>query len=193
MTRHDEPDDDRALDRALAGLSPDMAPPDALRVATAARLAQAGLLRRVRPARRFQRVLAVAALVAFAFVVGRISALPSPDTGAIPTGEPSWALLLYDTVDAASAADVDLVSLYGAWATETRAAGRLTLAEKLGDEGALLRDGEAHAVADEGGLGIPSGVFIVQASDLETALALARGVPHHRLGGAVLVRRVEPT
>jgi hypothetical protein len=194
MTMQDDADD-HVLDDMLVALTPEVAPPDALRTATKRRLEESGLLQRRRPVSRFGRVAALAAMVTFAFMVGRISAEPA-NGGAAPIAhlpEPSWALLLYGTPDADTVSSaVDMVALYRAWATDERDAGRLTLAEKLGDEGAVLHADRVEDVPSEG-LGVPGGMFIVQAKDLAAAMELAKGMPHHRLGGTVLVQRIEAT
>lgn len=181
MTTHDDERD------PLAKLSPEVTPPDAVRVATARRLEEAGLLRRRTPSPAL-RMLAVAATVVFAFLVGRLSASPPPAMTA--QDGTSWALLLYGEPDGGPATEPERVALYRDWAVDTRAAGRLALAEKLGEDGALLGDGGTlpRSPAEE-----PSGVFVVRAPDLDGALDLARGMPHYRLGGRILVRKIEPT
>jgi hypothetical protein len=105
----------------------------------------------------------------------------------VPDPRPLYMLLLYDVTPTPPEEEAARVSEYGAWARRVGAGGNLKGAEKLKDETIVL--GPAFAGREEGTLG---GFFVIAAETRERALEIARGCPHLRYGGRVVVRPVDP-
>lgn len=113
---------------------------------------------------------------------------------ATPAG-PLFLLLLYEGPDFAPDRSVgQLVTEYGAWARSLREAGVLVRAEKLAGDGAwVVRAPETSGEGVGPGSSAPSGFYLITAPDYEAAVRIARASPHVRYGGAVSVRRIDPT
>jgi hypothetical protein len=108
-----------------------------------------------------------------------------------------WLLLLVEDerYDAPtdSAAVAARVAEYGAWAGELAQAGQLVRANELGPERTVLRQGAPDVRVMVGAAsGEVTGYFIVTAPSRDAAEAIARGSPHVRHGGVVVVRPVVP-
>jgi len=86
------------------------------------------------------------------------------------------------------------VSEYKEWARGLAVQGHLAGGEKLAPEetilgaGAALGPARATPWAPESRLG---GFFMIAARDQAEAVAIARGCPHLRYGGRIILRRVE--
>lgn len=136
---------------------------------------------------RWQPVAAVLAgmgLFAAGYFLGRGG---GGGTAATPV-MPQYALLLYE--DAAfdrTLPEASFVAEYGAWAGRLAAAGHDVSGEKLGASVSV------EPAASASGLGDLTGFFIVSAPSDSAARAVARGSPHVRHGGRIVVRRVDPT
>jgi hypothetical protein len=78
---------------------------------------------------------------------------------------------------------------YGAWARQQRAAGLLVGGEKL-EPTALALEGDGPPVPTAVPAAVVGGYFIVVASDLEAAVAIARTCPHLRHGGRIVIRPI---
>jgi hypothetical protein len=77
----------------------------------------------------------------------------------------------------------DVVAEYAGWARRLSAEGRLVAAEKLADDALWLpARSEAQAIG---------GFFLVNATDMDEAAAIARGGPHLNRGGTIEVRRID--
>jgi hypothetical protein len=83
-----------------------------------------------------------------------------------------------------------IIAEYAGWADSLARTGALVLAEKLGDSRYdVVAGGQApDRVASEPA---PTGMFIVRATDANAATAIARGSPHVRQGGRVVVRPID--
>ena len=125
---------------------------------------------------------AAASLVLFlaGWSLGGRRSTPAPDP------RPLYLLLLYDVTPTPPQEEAARVSEYGVWARRI-GAGSLKGAEKLKDESVVL--GPAFAGPEEGTLG---GFFVIAAETREQALEIARGCPHLRHGGRVVVRPIDP-
>ena len=130
------------------------------------------------------RPLTVAMLAAASLIIGlaigrSMLRTPGDDTG------PRYLLLLYqDSTFVADRPSAQIVAEYAAWADSLGRAGRLDAGEKLGDARVVVGDASIAGTA-------PSGFFVVRASTLEDARALAASSPHVRRGGTVRVTAIE--
>ena len=187
-----KPDDDAPLDLSTLARSSD--PPSELEARVVGSLRARGLLqpattiRAVAWRRYGLAVLAAAAILAIGFVLGARSVRTSHADGS------RYLLLLYqDSAEAgATLGERDsIVAEYVRWAGGLREEGRLVLGEELGEEMAIVPQGErVDEAVSRYALG---GFFVVRAVDLAHAVEIARSTPHAHRGGAVVVRRINPT
>lgn len=188
----------------LGLLEADVDPPEALHDDVLARLRAEGLVKIARPPMwpAAARPSLAAAAILVAFFVGR--AFPSSPPSEVATGVEGtgldegsrFALLLYEDArfDPQGRSESELVGMYAGWAAGVARSGALELGEKLGSERLVLEPGEEGATLTPSGAGDAlAGFFIVRASNADEAVALARDMPHHRLGGTVVVRPIDPT
>ena len=109
-----------------------------------------------------------------------------------PILEPRYAFLIY-TDPAVSppppSAEAGVVSEYAAWAREIRGSGREVSGERLLDDSRMVAPENSNPT---GPLDL-GGYFVVQASDIDEAVELARGHPHLRRGGTIEVRPIGPS
>ena len=172
--------DDRA---AFAALPLELQPPADLEERVVQRLRVAGV---VRPARRRQWVLGVAAalaLFATGVVLGRV--WPAP---ARPSAGDQYLLLLYGADTATPEAEAARVSEYAAWARDEAAAGRLLSGEKLSTDTLVLGGDGAPAINAQ-----PLGFFIIRAATRAQAEATANRCPHLRYGGTIILKPIVAT
>lgn len=186
-------------------------PPPELRRRVIERLAAEGQLRTsTKPGdERRGRKWALAAALAAMFVAGAgleragvlpTSSMPPAADRATTADGARYVLLLHQgaAYDPGGRTGAELVEEYAAWAGNLAADGRLVLAEKLADDGVVV-DGSgteprARGPSATGGEpGVLTGLFIIRASSYEEAARVARASPHARYGGAVVIRRVDPT
>jgi hypothetical protein len=178
---------------AAAGLPRDIAPPEPARDRIAGALAERGLLRRDRAGRRrIWRTAAVLGAAAALFAAGllagrRLSAPPEVQSS------PRFVLFLSKLPGETEAGEPERVAEYKSWAEGLRGKGRLISGEKLRPEARELGSGRKDesyvAVAEAQEV---SGFFVLEARDLDAALALARTCPHLRHGGRITVRQIAP-
>ncbi len=187
---------------ALRALSRERQPPPELEDRVVAALSGRGLIRA--PAWRRWAPLAAAAVVTLAlgFAAGRFSLKPptaSDDTAAAAAENPArFVLLLYDDPvrDASRSPEEEsrLSAEYTAWAGELGRAGRFVAGDPIHGEGRMLRlQGErieSLPAAAEAGGEIVVGYFMIRARDQAQAVEIARGCPHLKYDGGVLVRQV---
>ena len=160
----------------------DRDPPPQLESRIIASMRSAGVLGP--PARPLLRPLTVAMLAAASLIVGLAIGRASARSPAAVEG-PRYLLLLYeDSTFVADRPIGEIVAEYAAWADSLGRAGRLEAGEKLGDARVVV--GDARMVGAE-----PTGFFIVRASTLDHARALAASSPHVRRGGTVHVTAIE--
>jgi hypothetical protein len=188
MTREND-DASPAEGRIASGLARELSPPPEAEERIVRELASRGL---IRPRRRafpaaWMGVAAGLALLSAGFLIGRGSAPRQP---APP--EPRYVLFLLRGSEEGTPRPVEeavRVEEYRAWARGLARAGRYVTGERLDDRSERLGAGPSPAVPAEEEV---RGFFIVSASDFEEALAVARGCPHLRHGGRILVRPVTP-
>lgn len=119
-------------------------------------------------------------LMVVAFLAGRVENAPVPD------GRPQFLLLLYEDSTYRDDRPIrEIVAEYGGWADSLRRRSELVLGEKLGLAHLQLppRPEEPSSV--------PTGLFIVRASDLASARAIASTSPHLRQGGRIVVHAID--
>jgi hypothetical protein len=162
----------------------DIVPPPELEDRTVATLISAQLIERA-PASRSRAWQAAAAIAIFAagLAVGRVAA---PGRPAAPA-DSRYLLLLEGGPPAASAAEeTATVAAYRAWAMKLREEGRAISGERLADVSIAVPT-STSSTSDL------RGFFLISASNLEEAAAIARSCPHAQRGGRVVVRPIAPT
>lgn len=180
---------------ALRALSHERQPSPELEERVVAALEERGLIRA--PAWRRWGAVAAVALVTLAagFAAGRFS-LPSAPA---PVDEsPRFVLLLYDTPEREASRGPELerrlAAEYGAWAGQLGREGRFVAGDPIHGEGRMLRQAgdrvEALPAGAEAGGEIVVGYFMIRARDHAEAVEIARGCPHLKYDGGVLVRQV---
>ncbi|MBK7351861.1 MAG: hypothetical protein IPI92_18570 [Gemmatimonadetes bacterium] len=130
--------------------------------------------------------LAAAALVA-AFLGGRASAARA---GEVPTGQ-RWMLLLYEDAGfrpPPPGAEQVYVEEYRAWAAALRRRGQLVEGAELLPAAAALGRGGAAALEVMPEPARLTGYFILVAPSLDSARAIASGIPHLRHNGRVVIQ-----
>jgi hypothetical protein len=175
---------------AWAALRRDLAPPDALERKVVQTLAARDLLRRrhVEAPRRWLRPLALLAAAAAFFALGvaigtRTTRLPSPSHAL-----PHYVLFLEGPGEPAPDLEMQRVREYKLWARHVARGGHLVGGEKLRPEALRLPVGVSGSFGGEA----IRGFFVIAARDDGEALEIARGCPHLRYGGRIIVRRIAP-
>lgn len=178
--------------RRLAG---GVEPPRALKRRLLHTLRARGLVTApVRPGRAVTRILVYVAAALVLFAGGALVGGRRPVSAVDP--RPRFALFLYE--DAAFRPTVThraLVAEYAAWADSLRRLNALVMGEELdqADAAVFVRSGSAVSVSPggvESAAGNLTGLFIVRATSVEEAFALARQCPHLKYGGRVALRRL---
>src|SRR5687767_1022842 len=83
--------------------------------------------------------------------------------------------------------DAARAEAYRRWAVAQREAGRQISGERLDDSGfAVMREGVAAIARAE-----VQGYFVVSASTMDDAIAVARSSPHVQSGGTIIVRPID--
>jgi hypothetical protein len=115
------------------------------------------------------------------WVLGNRSAQSLPQ----PSG-PSFALLLYGDVSTPDGVnDPALVDEYRRWALSLREAGRVVSGERLDDDVRIVQTSSTGGPPER-----VRGFFLISATSLDEAEAVARTCPHYRRGGSVVVRPI---
>ncbi len=188
MTENIEDEAGPELREAISGLQREKTAPAAVEERVVSALRARGVIRRDR-GRRTRRVwlaAAAAGLLAAGFLLGR-GFPPRPAPG---SASPRFALFLLrgaESVPQRPEEEAARVAEYRAWARGLAGAGRLVTGEKLEDRGERIGGPSSAAPAEE-----IRGFFVISASNFEDALAVARGCPHLRHGGRILVRPIAP-
>jgi hypothetical protein len=185
------PREREAFDR----LPREAAPPAALEEAAVAALRARGLLRSRTAARPLAIAIALAASVAL-FVAGL--QVGRREAGAPPAAAAQYMLLLYEGPEYRQPArghEAERVREYSAWAGERAARGELVAGEKLRDDGDVIigSDGAVRTAPPAAGSARLAGFFVIRTSGADRALEIARGCPHVRHGGSIVIREIEPT
>ena len=134
--------------------------------------------------------VAAAVLLVSGVLIGRQFGAPAQDS------RPRFALFLYE--DAAFVPTLTheaLVAEYKAWGDSLGRQGRLVMGEELSQQGVVTLAGSGTATQEtrsdvRSEAGVIGGFFIVRATDIDDALAIARQCPHLRHGGRVVLRRL---
>ena len=176
---------------AFAGLPRESPAPAAVEERIVSVLRARGAIRpdRGRATRRVWLAAAAAGLLAAGFLLGR----GFPPRPATAPASPRFALFLLrgaESVPQRPEQEAARVAEYRAWARGLARAGRLVTGEKLEDRSERL-GGSPYPAAPAGEEEI-RGFFVISASGFEDALAVARGCPHLRHGGRILVRPIAP-
>jgi hypothetical protein len=172
---------------ALGALRRDLPAPDPLEHAIVKELEAQGLLKeRRRPShwlRPIALVAAAAALFAAGLLIGGRSRSAKP-----PSMEQSRYVLFLER-DAAPPPEEEerRVQEYKLWARGLAAAGHMLAGEKLSTETWRLGAADGEGRGDS-----MRGFFLIAAKDDAEALEIARGCPHLRYGGRIVLRKVAP-
>jgi len=184
-------DDLTAAERAaFAALRSDVPPPKELEREVVNALAARGLLRapaEARPAwlRPFALAGTAAALLAIGVGIGSRGHGGRPIEAALPR----YVLFLEGPGEPAADEEARRVQEYKLWARQVAAEGHLVSGEKLAPE--AIRLGISDGVP-AGGAESVRGYFVIAARDEREALEIARGCPHLRHGGWIVVRPIAP-
>lgn len=208
--------DDNGWPRIAAdrdSLPTEIPPPASLEDRTVDLLRQRGLLEASRhhPApsagwRRLRASLAVAAGVAvlsLGVVIGRMSVLVNPAPGGVLTGAEQglYALLLYETSGYDRPSGAESLARYGEyskWIAMARNREQFVTGEDFDVRQGWLLAPTASGVEVQQRLKTDqsaplSGVLFIRAESPESALQLAKTLPHIRHGGEVVVQKTIPT
>src|SRR5262249_6959843 len=176
------------------GWGREASPRGALEDATVDALVTRRLIRRARPMRGWRpwRVALATAAAVLLFLGGLTLGRRS---SASVDGRTEFMFLLYEGPEfqrAPAGQEEARVQEYAAWA---RRQGGLIMGEKLRkDWDTMIRgDGSVTMPSPANEAGRPDGFFIIRANDRSAALEIARGCPHLRYGGSILIREIEPT
>ena len=190
MSEHDGDWTD-AERKALDALSREESPPREVEDRIVHALRRRGLLRPSSDRRGWLALGAVAAgilLVLAGYAAGRSAARRAP-----APSSPRFALLLLrgsEPIAAQPAEEAGRVAEYREWARGLARGGRFVEGEKLEDRGARLRSPSEAGDATSPSADEVRGFFVISARSFEDALAVARGCPHLRYGGTILVRPI---
>lgn len=174
---------------ALAALRKDVQPSPALEEAVLGRLAPLGLVRgRGAASRRWLRPTLLLAAAAGLFLAGLLAGGQGFRAQTPSTSLPRYVLFLEGSGPEPPAREEALrVQEYKSWARRMAGEGHLVAGEKLSPK--ATRVGGASAPA--GGESV-RGYFVIAAADDAQALTIARGCPHLRYGGWIVLRKIDP-
>jgi hypothetical protein len=171
---------------ALGALRCDLPVSDPLERAVVKELEARGLLERHRGPSRWLRAVAVLAGAVALFAAGFLAGRPrSPRPSSIAWSR--YALFLEGDGEPSPAEEERRVQEYKLWSRSMAAAGHMIAGEKLSTE--TWRLGVAAGAAGEDSV---RGFFLIAARDDAEALEIARGCPHLRHGGRIVLRKVAP-
>ena len=173
---------------SLAALRRDLPPSDSLERSVVRELEARGLLRdRGRAPRRWLRPLLLMAGAVALFAAGVLAGART-QTARTPSGSlPRYVLFLEGSGEPPAEEETRRVQEYKLWARGLAGSGHLVSGEKLFSGSTRLgEDG-----GPSGGASV-RGFFVISAADDAEALAIARGCPHLRYGGSIVVRKIAP-
>jgi hypothetical protein len=180
------------LREAISGLQRESPAPAAVEERVVSALRARGVIRpdRGRRSRRVWLAAAAAGLLAAGFLLGR-GFRPGRAPG---SASPRFVLFLLrgaESIPEGPGEEAARVAEFRAWARGLAGAGRFVTGEKLEDRGERI-EGASPAPPVAGDEDEIRGFFVISASGFEDALAVARGCPHLRHGGRILVRPIAP-
>ena len=175
---------------ALSEMRGGPAPPPHLEQGTVEMLSRRGLLES--PHRPIRWLAAAAILIVFA--VGMLTGRSLPSTPEIEpsVASPRFILLLYESAaerEYSQQNEERLVREYRNWAIGLNESGIKVVGTKLTDD---LWSAKPSRPAEIGSDAL-TGFFVIEASDIERAMEVAKDCPHLVYGGSVVVRRVDET
>ncbi len=178
----------------LRSLHEEHSPPPDLKGRVMHQLRRRGTLKTSRP--RWLALTAAVAAVAV-FGLGVLTGRGRQDVVTQSTGE-RYALLLYqDSTFTPAASEQALLNEYRAWAVQLRRSGLQVGSEHLEWTAGQLAPRGTDIAVEPGDMGAPgggggqlTGFFIVSAASDSAAIVVARGCPHLRRGGRIVVRHV---
>ena len=172
---------------SLAALRQDPAPSDSLERSVLRALAARGLVRaRGAAARRWLPPLLLLACGAALFAAGVLAGART-ETPRTPSGLPRYVLFLEGSEEPSLEEEARRVQEYKSWARGVAAAGHLVSGEKLSPGATRIGEGAELSGGDS-----VRGFFVIVAADDAQALEIARGCPHLRHGGRIVVRKIAP-
>ena len=192
MKEHDEADAPDEL--LLAGLAQGLDPGPEVEERIVSALRRRGLVRApgVR-SRSWSRLAAAAAAALALFAAGLGVGRGLASRVVASPAEPRFALFLLrgsERVPEPAEEEAARVAEYRGWARGLAGKGRFVSGEKLEDEARQLGSPQAGASSPAEEI---RGFFVISARDFGEALAIARGCPHLRHGGRILVRPIART
>ncbi|HEX7252624.1 MAG TPA: YciI family protein [Thermoanaerobaculia bacterium] len=175
---------------ALASLRTEIVPDRKLERDVVETLAARGLIRPSTGARnpwlrRFGVLAGSASLLAIGVAIG----MRESASRASESGLPRYVLFLEGAESLTPEEETRRVQEYKNWARRVAGEGHLISGEKLSAE--VLRLGDTPDSAPSGGESV-RGYFVIAARDQRQALEIARGCPHLRHGGWIVVRPIAP-
>ncbi|MGH9317547.1 MAG: hypothetical protein ACRD1P_10620 [Thermoanaerobaculia bacterium] len=174
---------------ALAALRRDLPPPEALEGVVVKTLAAQGLLRvRGLAPRRPLPLLALLAGAAALFSAGILIGVRAKSSQAPSASLSRYVLFLEGSGEPSAEEEARRVADYKLWARQVSKAGHLIVGEKLFPEARRVGGGSGPA----GGGESVRGFFEIAARNDAEALEIARGCPHLRYGGWIVIRKVAP-
>jgi hypothetical protein len=184
-------DDLTANERAaFSALRRDVPPSEELEREVVNALAARGLLRPPAAARRgWLRPIALACAAAAILAIGVVIGSRGHGGRPIGTALPRYVLVLEGPGEPPADEEAQRVREYKLWARQVAAEGHLVSGEKLGPEALRLGIPDGFPA---GGAESVRGYFVIAARDEREALEIARGCPHLRHGGWIVVRPIAP-
>lgn len=165
----------------LDALARELPPPPDLEARVIGALRDRSLVRP--PHARWRTAAAAVLLLGAGVLIGRTTVAPADRAPGVDM--PRFLFMLTDAPPAND--DAARAEEYRLWAVEQRAAGRQVSGERLASTGiAVTRRGSAAMPAPE-----VQGYFVVTATNIDEAVAVARSSPHVQSGGLILVRPID--
>jgi len=194
MSTEDDDDPDERLQRELARLPRELAPPRGLEARVVAALREGGWLAAARPRPNPWRlggaVAAGLALLLAGFWLGRQGGHRGH-----PPAVPSYLLMLREGADFNRERwpEARLIAETAAWARRQLGARHFVVGEKLDMGGWVVKPSRVAGMSPMDLQDAPDGFFVIVASNDQEALGIARSCPFLRHGGRIEVRRIHPT
>ncbi len=194
MSTEDDKDPDERLQRELARLPRELAPPAGLEARVVAALRERGWLAAARPRPDFWRlggaVAASLALLLGGFWLGRQGGHRGH-----PPAAPSYLLMLRPGTDfnPERLPEDRMAAEVGAWARHHLGVRHFRVGEKLDMDGWIVKPSQVAGMSPTDLQDAPDGFFVIVASSDQEALGLARSCPFLKYGGRIEVHRIHPT
>ncbi|HEV3075894.1 MAG TPA: hypothetical protein VHB47_15840 [Thermoanaerobaculia bacterium] len=194
MSTEDDNGPDERLQRELARLPRELAPPKGLEARVVAALRERGRLAAARPRPNPWRlggaVAASLALLLAGFLLGRQGGHRGH-----PLAVPSYLLMLRPGADfnRERLPEARMTAETAAWARRQLGVRHFVVGEKLDMDGWVLKSSRVAGMSPMDLQDAPDGFFVIAASSDQEALGIARSCPFLRYGGRIELRRIHPT